>query len=82
MRSNPTQRHLNSMNHKKNFQAIAKSLAGPIAGKPTTNAKPFLSEYCEKFDGIQVSFKIKSIRTSEASNPIFGTFIFWDIMLL
>uniref|UniRef100_A0A914BWE1 HMG box domain-containing protein n=1 Tax=Acrobeloides nanus TaxID=290746 RepID=A0A914BWE1_9BILA len=55
MRSNPTQRHLNSMNHKKNFQAIAKSLAGPIAGKPTTNAKPFLSEYCEQFDGIQPS---------------------------
>uniref|UniRef100_A0A914CNH8 Uncharacterized protein n=1 Tax=Acrobeloides nanus TaxID=290746 RepID=A0A914CNH8_9BILA len=36
-------------------KAIAKSLAGPIAGKPTTNAKPFLSEYCEKFDGVQPS---------------------------
>ena len=67
MQRNSTQRHLNSMSHKKNFQAIAKSLAGPIAGKPMSNAKPFLPEYCEKFDGIQVSFKIKSIRISETS---------------
>jgi hypothetical protein len=64
------------MNHKKNFQAIAKSLAGPIAGKPTTNAKSFLLEYCEQFDGIQVSFKIKSIRISEASHPIWYFYFF------
>uniref|UniRef100_A0A914E0B4 HMG box domain-containing protein n=1 Tax=Acrobeloides nanus TaxID=290746 RepID=A0A914E0B4_9BILA len=55
MQRNSTQRHLNSMSHKKNFQAIAKSLAGSIAGKPTSNAKPFTPEYCEQFDGIQPS---------------------------